>query len=52
MDGDRDQIRKLKARTEVGMCNNRCLNQSQTFEIGSAAQKSAAGVAPITSIIR
>ena len=23
----------------VGMCNNRCLNQSQTFEIGSAAQK-------------
>ena len=23
----------------VGLCNNRCLNQSQTFEIASAAQK-------------
>ena len=37
---------------QVGMCNDRCLNQSQTFEIGSTAQKRAAGVAPITSIIR
>ena len=41
-----------RAVSGMGMCKNRWLNQSQTFEIGSAAQKRAAGVAPITSIIR